>query len=268
VHLGDVRGFVLDVDGTLVHRGRDGSLHMQPGAVELIERIRAGGRRLVLFTNGSHVAPETFAGELRAAGLPVSDEEFLTPLISVRYHLRTRGLERVLLFGGDAARGYLEQTGVRIVDDGKVDAVFVAHADAVDFPKLEQAARAVIAGARLLTASYQPAYAGADGPIFSRGAMTAAALAKATEVRPAVVGKPSRAALLAISDRLGSPTQEIAVIGDDVRMDIALGRLGGARTVLVRSGMSGRVDLAALPERFRPDAAVEGVAELLDRLDS
>ena len=126
----------------------------------------------------------------------------------------------------------------------------------------------MIAGARLLTASYQPAYAGADGPIFSRGAMTAAALAKATEVRPAVVGKPSRAALLAIADRLGAPTREIAVIGDDVRMDIALGRLGGARTVLVRSGMSGRVDLDAVPERFRPDAAVEGVAELLDRLDA
>jgi NagD protein len=268
VHLRDVRAFVLDVDGTLIHRGRDGILHVQPGAVELIERIRAGGRPLVLFTNGSHVAPSAFAGELRGAGLPIRDEEFLTPLISVRYHLRVRGLERVLLFGGEAARAYLEETDVRIVDDGKADAVFVAHADAVDFAKLEQAARAVIAGARLLTASYQPAYAGADGPIFSRGAMTAAALAKATEVRPAVVGKPSRAALLAIADRLGTPTKEIVVIGDDVRMDIALGRLGGARTVLVRSGMSGRIDLQSLPERFRPDAAVEGVADLLDRLDS
>jgi NagD protein len=268
VQLGDVRGFVLDVDGTLVHRGRDGVLHVEPGAVDLMDRIRAGGRSFVLFTNGSHVAPETFAGELRAAGLPVRDDELLTPLISVRYHLRARGLERVLLFGGDTARAYLEETGVRIVDDDEVDAVFVAHADEVDFAKLEQAARAVIAGARLLTASYQPAYAGADGPIFSRGAMTAAALAKATGARPVVVGKPSRAALLAISDRLGSPAHEIAVIGDDARMDIALGKLGGARTVLVRSGMSGEIDVDALPERFRPDAAVAGVAELLDRLDS
>ena len=75
------------------------------------------------------------------------------------------------------------------------DAVFVAHADAVDFERLERAARAIIAGAKLLTASYAPAYAGANGPIISRGAMTAAALAKASSARPTIVGKPSRAAL-------------------------------------------------------------------------
>ncbi len=37
---------------------------------------------------------------------------------------------------------------------------------------------------RLLTASYAPAYAGADGPILSRGAMVTAALAKASGARP------------------------------------------------------------------------------------
>ena len=49
-------------------------------------------------------------------------------------------------------------------------------------------------------------------------------------------------------------------------MDIALGPLGGARTVLVRSGISGRIDLDRVPERRRPDAVVDGVAELLDWL--
>ena len=50
-----VRGFVFDIDGTLVHRGADGRARPQPGAVEVLERVRATGRRLVLFTNGSHV---------------------------------------------------------------------------------------------------------------------------------------------------------------------------------------------------------------------
>jgi len=49
-------------------------------------------------------------------------------------------------------------------------------------------------------------------------------------------------------------------------MDVALGRLGGSRTVLVRSGISGEVDLDRVPERRRPDAVVEGVADLLDWL--
>jgi NagD protein len=265
VRLDDVKGFVLDVDGTLVHRAGD-CLLVEPGAVEFLERIRASSRPFVLFTNGSHAAPETFAADLRSAGLPVRDDELLTPLISVQFWLRARRPDgSVLVFAGDESTAYLSRAGVRLVED-EPDIVFVAHSDVVDFDRLERAARAVIGGANLLTASYQPAYAGANGPILSRGAMTAAAIAKASSTRPAVVGKPSRAALAAIAHRLGARTQELALIGDDVNMDIALGRLGGAKTILVRSGISGRVDLDRIPERRRPDAVVEGVAELLERL--
>jgi NagD protein len=78
-----------------------------------------------------------------------------------------------------------------------------------------------------------------------------------------VVGTPSKAAVREIGNRLGLPTDQVAVIGDDLEMDIALGRLGGSRTILVRSGISGQVDLARVPERQRPDAVVEGVEEVL-----
>jgi HAD superfamily hydrolase (TIGR01450 family) len=265
VGLDAAKGFVLDVDGTLVHRaGRD--LHVQPGAIEFLERIKASGRSFVLFTNGSHVAPETFAAEIRATGLPLADDELLTPLVSVQYWLRARRPgASVLLFGGDEPHDYLRQAGVRLVEESP-DVVFVAHSDTVDFDRLERGARAVLAGAPLLTASYQPAYAGANGPILSRGAMTAAAIAKASSRRPIVVGKPSRAALAAIADRLGAKTSELALVGDDVNMDIALGRMGGAHTILVRSGISGGIDLEQVPERRRPAEVVGGVAELLARL--
>jgi ribonucleotide monophosphatase NagD (HAD superfamily) len=56
------------------------------------------------------------------------------------------------------------------------------------------------------------------------------------------------------------------VVGDDIGMDIALGHLGGSKTILVRSGMSGTVDLDGIPERQRPHAVVDGVREILDWL--
>ena len=96
--------------------------------------------------------------------------------------------------------------------------------------------------------------------------MVPAPIAKARGRRPTIVGKPSRAAVNEIEKRLGMPTEEIAVIGDDVLLDVALGRLAGSRTVLVRSGISGSVDVSRVPERRRPDLTVLGVADLLDRL--
>ena len=262
MRLDDAKGFVFDVDGTLVHRAGD-EVHLQPGAREVLERIRASGRPLALFTNGSHEAPESFAAGLRDAGLEIADEEMLTPLRSVRAYLPANA--SVFLFATEPEQEWLERAGMRLSEDG-ADAVFVAHADSVDFERLERAARSIIAGAKLLTASYAPAYAGADGPIISRGAMTAAALAKASSTRPTIVGKPSRAALKVIAAQTGVPTRDLVVVGDDVTMDIALGRLGGARTILCASGISGRVSIDGLPARQRPDAVIGGVAELLDLL--
>jgi 5'-nucleotidase len=269
VRLDDVRGFVFDVDGTLVHRA-GAEVRLIPGASEVLERVSESGRPYGFFTNGSHVPPAAFARELREAGLPVADEQLLTPLCSVQTYLeRFRDDATVLPLLTDAAHRYLEGEGVRLVDarnGAPVDAVFVAHPGRADFDVLERAARAVIAGARLLTGSYVAAYAGADGPILSRGAMATAAIAKVSGARPVVVGKPSHAAVRAMRERLGVPSEEMVVVGDDLYLDVALGHLGHSTTVLVRSGISGDVDLSRVPEKRRPHHAVESVAELLESL--
>lgn len=264
MRLDDVKGFVFDVDGSLVHRGADFRSEPLPGAVEVIESIRASGRPLVLFTNGSHLDPEAFAAGLREDGLPVRDDELLTPVVSTISYLSQHLPGRpVMVFGSDEIKRRMEEEGVPLVETDEAEAVFVAHVPQVDMDDLETAARAVMKGASLLTANYGPGFWGSNGLIFSRGAMTAAAIAKVTEVEPIVVGKPSKVAVEATTERLGVPPEEHAVIGDDLDMDIALGHLGGSRTILVRSGMSGKLDLNGLPEERRPDAVIDSVEEML-----
>ena len=269
MRLDRVRGFVLDIDGTLLHRAGE-RLVLQPGAAELLTRIKASGRPFVLFTNGSHDSPAGIAGPLREAGLPVEDGEVLTPLCSAQTYLGKRSPDGSLMLIGTAeSRVHLQRSGVRLADaddDTTPFAVFVAAPDEIDFPTLERAARAVLGGARLLTGSYVRSYAGADGPIFSHGGMTTAAIVKATGARPVVVGKPSRAAVETFSDRLGHPPQEVVVIGDDASVDIVLGHMGGSRTILVRTGTTGAASVDRLPQRHRPDDVVDDVSELVERL--
>jgi ribonucleotide monophosphatase NagD (HAD superfamily) len=206
---------------------------------------------------------------LREDGLPVGDEEMLTPVESAITYLQVRHPGApLLLFGTRAIHERLSDAGITLAEDEEAEVVFVAHPSEISLDALERAARAVTRGAPLFTGSYVRGYAGANGLIFSRGAMTTAAIAKAGGVRPRVLGKPSRPAVAEVAGRLGVPSSSIAVIGDDLGMDIALGRLGGSRTVLVRSGVSGQIDLSKVPERRRPDAAIDGVADLLDGLDS
>src|SRR5215207_4031685 len=243
VRLDDVGGFVFDIDGSLVHRGADFRARPLPGAVEVLDAIRASGRPLVLFTNGSHLRPEMFAQGLWEDGLPVADDEVLTPVCSAISFLARRHPEaRAIVFGSEAIRERMAEAGVALVDYDDAEVVFVAHVEAVDLAAMERDARAVSAGARLLTANYQRGYWGSNGVIFSRGAMVTAGIAKVTGARPVVVGKPSKAAVREVTERLGVPSERLAVIGDDIGMDIALGKLGGSRTILVRSGISGATD--------------------------
>ncbi len=168
-----------------------------------------------------------------------------------------------MVFGSASTKERMAREGVTVTEGVDAGAVFVTHVEQVDLDEAEEAARAVLRGASLLTANYGPGYWGANGIIFSKGAMVTAAIAKVTEAEPIVVGKPSEVAVQEVSRRLGVPTEQVAVIGDDLDMDIALGHLGGSRTILVRSGLSGRIDLADVPESKRPGEVIDGVEEIL-----
>jgi 5'-nucleotidase len=264
MRLDDVGGFVFDIDGSLVHRGTDFRSEPLPGAVEVLEKIRASGRPLVLFTNGSHLTPEEFAGGLSEDGLPVGPEEVLTPVCCALSYLREHHPgQAVMVFGSDSTKRRMADEGVTVTEQPDAGAVFVTHVNQVDLDAAEDAARAVIGGAPLLTANYGPGYWGSNGMIFSKGAMVTAAIAKVAEAEPVVVGKPSEVAVREVRDRLGVPSEQLAVIGDDLEMDIGLGLLGGSRTILVRSGLSGQLDLETVPAQKRPGEVVDGVAEIL-----
>lgn len=265
--LAEARGFVFDLDGTLIQRGADGPAPVA-AAVAVVAAVRRSGRPLVAFTNASHAPPAAIAAGVRARGLELADAEMLTPICSALGELRRRHPgSPVYAFATAATRERLRAAGVELLADGDAgdaEVVLVAHADAVDLEALEAAAYAVRGGAALLTASYAPAYAGANGPIISRGAMITAALAKAAERQPVVVGKPSEAAVRELAANLGVPAADVAVVGDDFGMDIALGQLGGSTTVLVRTGISAGLDLDSVPAERRPDHVLDELGQLLE----
>jgi HAD superfamily hydrolase (TIGR01450 family) len=267
--LTDARGFMFDLDGTLVARAADGTVAALPGAAAVIEAIRASDRPLVIFTNASHTGPANIARHARDAGLAVSDAEVLTAACSALGHLGRRHLgAQVMLLATASARERFAAAGVDVVALGeaeRADVVLTLHVDEIAMAELEAAAHAVLAGASFLTANYQRAYAGRDGPIISRGAMVAAAIAKASGRRPTVVGKPSAAAVAEIAERLGVAPGEVAYIGDDLEMDVRLGKLAGGTTVLVRTGISG-TPMQPLPAQQSPDRALDGVGDLLGLL--
>ena len=193
--------FVFDIDGTLVHRTGPEEVHAIPGAREVLDRIAASGRPFAVFTNGSHVPPDAFAraaarcgaagrGRAGAHAAVLASRATSNASAARRASCRSRP---------SRARAYLDEVG----DRARRRRERHAGRRRLRRARRPRGLRASWSGrrarssrgARLLTGSYVPAYAGADGPILSRGAMITAAIAKASSARPVVVGKPSQAAV-------------------------------------------------------------------------
>ncbi len=71
---------MFDLDGTLVLGDRSGkSYDVLPGAIEVLSRLRERGIPYVVLTNGSGQVPALQAAKLRSFGLPIDDQQMLTP---------------------------------------------------------------------------------------------------------------------------------------------------------------------------------------------
>lgn len=269
--MSDVDAFVFDVDGTLVLSDDPttgtGGVQVLAGAAAVLDGVRARGKRLAVFTNGSGQAPTAVAAKLRGAGIDVADNEMLTPsVVAVEYIRRHHPGQRVLAFGNAGVLEPVQQAGIALasLEDAEHAGVVLIGAD-LDFtyPKLEAACRAVWAGAPLLVTSMAPFFASRRGRMPSPSGSIAAGIRHVTGVEPKVVGKPSALVMEVLADLFGTPAERIAVIGDDLQLEVRMARESGAFSVLVLSGSTHPSDLDGVPAEHQPHLVVPAVGDLL-----
>jgi 4-nitrophenyl phosphatase len=279
--LAAVRGWIFDMDGTLVLGDRaNHGLAPLPGAVDMLAWARGRGVPYVVFTNGTNRAPAHFARVLREAGLDVPDERMMTPATSAAVMLARRRVKRVMLLGGEGLAAPLREAGIEVVapaaaatdgragpvlgDTGPVEAVLVGWYPEFTMPALEAAVRAVGDGASLYSASQTPFFAAAGGRALGTSRAICAMITSLTGCRLTVTGKPSLDALRAAAARLGGvPLSALAVVGDDPLLEVPMARRGKALAIAVDTGLAGPDAYDHLPEGKRPHLHLHGVDELL-----
>ena len=106
-------------DGTLLHAndpsGPRGA-HPIAGAIETVERVRASGRRVLFFTNGTGRPPVQYAADIRALGFTIADEEFMNPaVVAARWIARRHPGKSVLVLGGPGVVAPLRDLGVETI---------------------------------------------------------------------------------------------------------------------------------------------------------
>jgi 4-nitrophenyl phosphatase len=270
--LRDARGFIFDMDGTLVLGDRvNHGLRPLPGAIPMLDWVRSRGLPYVVFTNGTNRTPARFARVLRDEGLDVPDDLMMTPASSAVVMFAKRGFKRVMVLGVSGLIDPLREAGIEVVPPTTgavppvppVDAVFVGWFREFTMDHLEAACHAVWAGAELYSASETPFFASAGGRALGTSRAICAMIRSITGCPLTITGKPSLAALRAAATRLGVPARHLVVVGDDPLLEVPMAHRGRALAVAVDTGLGGPDAYDHLPPRRRPQLHLQGVDQLL-----
>jgi 4-nitrophenyl phosphatase len=265
--LREVRGFVFDMDGTLVLGDRrNHALRPLPGALEVTQWAAKRGLPWVVFTNGTNRTPAHFARLLREIGFGVPDEAMMTPASSAIRVFARQGYRRVMVLGGPGLGEPLAEAGLEVVPPAAgeaVDAVLVGWFPEFTMPALEAACHAVWDGAALYSCSETPFFAVDGGRALGTSRAISAMIRSLTGCGLRVVGKPSLDALRSAADRLGAPPPHLAVVGDDPALEVPMAHRGRSLAVAVGTGLGRLGDYDVLPAARQPHLRVTGVDELL-----
>jgi HAD superfamily hydrolase (TIGR01450 family) len=266
-----IKGFMFDLDGTLVLGDRTGkSYDVLPGAVEVLSRLRERGVPYLVLTNGSAHPPAQQAARLRSFGLPVDDSQMFTPSSVTAEVFARRGVRRTLVLGSPGVGHALRERGIVTTFTGeadceRVDAVYIGWHPDCGMKDIEAACNAIWNGAKLYVASDVPFFASRGGRTIGYSYAITGAVRRMTKVPAVITGKPSLHALGFVARHLGVKVAEVGVVGDDPLVEMQMARRGKATGIGVCTGTTSRAQWRQQPLGRRPHHVIEGVFELLQR---
>ena len=267
MHPHPIRAAVFDIDGTLAMMDKDsGTYAALPGAVAALAALKSRGLPVVAYTNGTFFPPAHYYPLLADAGLVLEPGHILTPATVAARQLARMGVKRLLVIAADGTRVPLRDAGIEVAltgDGGEVDGVMLGWTKDFGAADLEEAAQLLWAGKPLYATSIAPHFAGAKGRLLGISGAVAAALHNATGVKAKVFGKPETIGLEDISDMLNIPAQEMVVIGDDPKLEIAMARKAGAFAVGVTTGTVNEAGFMAADESLRANVVLAGLESLM-----
>jgi 4-nitrophenyl phosphatase len=241
-----------------------GSL-LEPGVRGALAALHRDGRQLGFLSNNSRAPGVELRQRLHGLGITIA-EHVLTPLDIVgQFIAESYGPSRVLVMGAPELGEAVRRGGHELVDFAsyrKATVVVVGNDFDVSFARISAAARAVAAGAPLVTLNLDPRLPVEGGDFLPGCGAFAEAVAVAAGVRPVVIGKPDPPLFHLTMRRMGVAPEATAMVGDSPATDIRGGRAAGMRTVLYAPhGHASCADADATVRSFDELLILAGVAK-------
>jgi phosphoglycolate/pyridoxal phosphate phosphatase family enzyme len=259
--LAQVQCFLLDMDGTVFLGDQ-----LLEGAKRFLDLLQAQGKRYLFLTNNSSKHRRQYAEKLRRLGLPVQEELIFTSGEATALYLQHKVPGgRLYVVGTAALENELREHGFELVEHAP-DCLVLGFDTTLTYAKLWKLCDFVRQGLPYV-ATHPDINCPLPGGFMPDIGATIAFVKASTGREPdLVVGKPNRMMVERAADKVGLPVAALAMIGDRLYTDIALGKVSGIPAVLVLSGETRLEDLPG--SKFTPDYIFADLGEAADWLEA
>ncbi|RSL34864.1 HAD-IIA family hydrolase [Salibacterium salarium] len=236
-NLEEIKGVLMDIDGT-VFRGN----HLIKGAKEVIEELRTNGKKILFFSNRGNISRRMATDKLMKAGISVEKEEIILSSYVAAQFLRTNyPTKSAWVLGEIGLIEELEEAEVQIAKKPtEADLLVVSLHEHLTYADLNDAFKAVRAGARIIATNSDKSFPAETGEAIDVGGILGAIESATNRRADVVVGKPSHFMVDEAMKQLRLEPEKCVIIGDSLGSDMAMGELFGFTTALVLTGGTNR----------------------------
>jgi 4-nitrophenyl phosphatase len=242
------------MDGTIYLGNR-----LLPGAGVLLETLREQAIHYYFLTNNSSKSKSDYVEKLNGFGLPVSPGEIFTSGEATAIHLqRQKPGARVYLVGTPSLEEEFARFGFDLVQENP-DYAVLGFDTTLTYQKIRKLCDFVRDGVSYIATHPDINCPTETGFIPDIGAIMAMVASSTGRKPDLIIGKPHQPIVDALLEKTGFTPDQMAMVGDRLYTDIALGK-AGITTILVLSGEAKLDDIPNGP--VKPDLIVENVGEL------
>lgn len=257
-----VKHFLLDLDGT-VYLG-DAPI---AGAVDFINHLASTGREYTFLTNNSSKSAEEYLLKLQGMGFRCKPSQILTSGQAAGWYIEQKfPASAVYVLGTESLRRELAPYNFSQVDNcaPSADVVLAGFDTELTYDKLRTACRLIASGAAFIATNPDFSCPIGNHQYIPDCGSICFTIEKSTGTTPVFIGKPHTVALDYLREKKIVTTTPIAIVGDRLYTDIALGCNASILSICVLTGESDVNSIRA--SHYKPDMVVSSVADLISRL--
>lgn len=260
--LNKIRLFVFDLDGTVYIENK-----LIEGALDLFNFFLQKNISYSFITNNSSTSSFHYIEKIKSLGIDCSEKNIFTSGMSLGLYLKEmEETPKIYLVGTKSFEEELKQyiKNVFTSHNDDINTVVVGFDKELTYKKIEEACYYISSGANFFATNIDLVCPIKDGKFIPDCGSICQLITNSTGIHPTYFGKPEKNMIDYISRLFDLDVSEIAIVGDRLYTDIALGKNSGCTSICLLTGETSVEMIES--SSIKPDYIFSSIKELFYEL--